>query len=451
MKIISIFLFCFFIYLPNQIKSEIVMQFNKQNSLYKYENLFLDNIKVFTDYFIDNKYITNIFIGEPQQNIPGFLNPTQSGFYLTTKSCPSKAFYNFEKSNNYKLIGKQDYGAIVVLRFSDTLHFEYTNKTSFKKPDYEFFSDKYLNNSICVNIGTKLLGYGEQVEDNLLNRLHSYKLINSYYFSFDFDQKNFDKLNYIFDIDIKNNEKGYTFIKAISYSDGKRQYLVWGLDFDTLKLNNTIIHEEQFRAKFNINFGCIIGSSAFKERFDLILKEHNIKAFVQNYNNKYDIYIFNKREHYNKLNNFSLCFFHKSLDYNFTLDYQDLFYEVGEKIFFLIIFNSNQQDFWEFGAPFLRKYNFIYNQDNKFMGFIKSDKGNEFSGKTNQENTNNNNKTKIIFVVVLIIILIIIATLFFGFLIGKKMYKVRKNKTNELLELYDYNSKSDNIADKSIA
>ena len=69
------------------------------------------------------------------------------------------------------------------------------------------------------------------------------------------------------------------------------------------------------------------------------------------------------------------------------------------------------------------------------MGFIKNDKGNEFSGKTNQEN--NNNKTKIIFVVILIIILIIIATLFFGFLISKKMYKVRKNKINELLELYN--------------
>ena len=32
---------------------------------------------------------------------------------------------------------------------------------------------------------------------------------------------------------------------------------------------------------------------------------------------------------------------------------------------------------------------------------------------------------------------------FFGILIGKKLYKVRKTKTNELLELYDYNSKSD--------
>ena len=31
----------------------------------------------------------------------------------------------------------------------------------------------------------------------------------------------------------------------------------------------------------------------------------------------------------------------------------------------------------------------------------------------------------------------------FSILIGKKIYKVRKNKTNELLELYDYNSQKD--------
>ncbi len=411
MTIIPIFLFCFLIDLPSHIKSEVVIKFNRQYSLYEYENLFLVNIQFFADYFINNKYLTDIYVGEPKQKIPGYLNPAQSGFYLTEKSCPSKVVYHYKNSWNYKLINKKEYGAVTIQRFYDAIHFEYANNTDFSEPNYEFFSDKNLNNSICVNIGTKLLGNGEQVEDNLLNRLHNYKLINSYYFSFYFISKKFDKLNYIFDIDIKNNEKGYTFIKAISYSDEKRQYLVWGLDFDSLKFNNTIIHEKQFRAKFNINFGCIIGSSAFKERFDLILEEHNIKAFVQNYNNKYDIYIFNKREYYNKLNNFSLCFFHKSLDYNFTLDYQDLFYEVGDQIFFLIIFNSNQQDFWEFGAPFLRKYNFIYNQDNKFMGFIKNDKGNEFSGKTNQEN--NNNKTKIIFVVVLIIIFIIISTLFF--------------------------------------
>ena len=441
MTIIPIFLFCVLIYLPSHIKSEVVIKFNRQYSLYEYENLFLVNIQFFADYFINNKYLTDIYIGDPKQKIPGYLNPAQSGFYLTEKSCPSKVVYQYKNSWNYKLISKKEYGAVTIQRFYDAIHFEYANNTDFSEPNYEFFSDKNLNNSICVNIGTKLLGYGESVEDNLLNRLHSYKSINSYYFSYIYDSKNDDKLNYIFDIDIKNNEKKYTFIKASSYSKDNRQYLVWGLDFGSLKLNNHAIYEKQFRAELNINLGCIIGSSSFKDTFDSLLEKNNIDAFIQNYDNEYDIYIFNKKSDYNKLKNITLSFFHKSLDYNFTLNYQDLFYEKDEQFYFLIIFNNNQEDFWEFGAPFLRKYNFIYNQDNKFMGFIKDNKAEEFNGKTNTGN--NNNKTKIILVIALIVILVIIVTLFFGFLIGKKMYKVRKNKTNELLELYDYNSKND--------
>ena len=442
MENISLFVFLIFILLPNQLNSEIVLKFKKQNELNKYENLFKVNIQFFGDYFINNKYITDIYIGEPFQKIPGYLNPTQSGFYLTEKSCPLKAVYNYENSKSFKLIDKKTYSTFTILRFSDSLHFEYNNN----KYDYEFFSDKDLNNSICVNIGTKILGYGELVEDNLINRLHNNKIIKSYYFTFEYDQKNKDNLTYIFDLDIKNNEKGYTFIKTSSYLKDNRQNLVWGLDFDSLKLNNSIAYEKYFRAEFNVNLDCITASSTFKEEFDLMLKENNINEISHSYYKRYEIYIFNKKSHFDKLKDFTINFYHKSLDYNFILDYHDLFYENNENLYFLILFNINKQEYWEFGEPFLKKYKFIYNQDNKFIGFIKDTKETQkiISNNDNINDEKTNNKAKIIVIVVLILIFIIIATLFFGFLIGKKIYKVRKNKTNELLELYDYNSKNDN-------
>ena len=215
--------------------------------------------------------------------------------------------------------------------------------------------------------------------------------------------------------------------------------MVWGFDFDSLKLNNRIIYEKQFRAEFNFNLECIIGSSSFKEAFDLFLKEKNIFAIKQNYDNKYDIYIFNNKNDYNLLKDLTISFYHKSLDYNFTLDYQDLFYEKDERLYFLIIFNTDKKDIWEFGTPFLRKYKFIYNQDIKFIGFINDKKGKSFNDNNNNDKTN---LKTIIIIIVLVLILIIIGTLLFGFLIGKKMYKVRKSKTNELLELYDYNAQS---------
>ena len=202
-------------------------------------------------------------------------------------------------------------------------------------------------------------------------------------------------MNFIYDIDINNNEKGYTFIKAISYTKDKRQYLVWGLDFDSLKLNNRIIYEKQFRAEFNFNLECIKGSSSFKEAFDLFLKEKNIFTIKQNYDNKYDIYIFNNKNDYNLLKDLTISFYHKSLDYNFTLDYPDFFYEKDERLYFLIKFNTDKKDIWEFGTPFLRKYKFIYNQDIKFIGFINDKKGKSFND-SNNINGKTNFKTIIV-------------------------------------------------------
>ena len=443
MKNIPIFLFYLFIVLPNNLKSEVTIKFKRQKILKDDENLILHNTQFFVDYFIKNKYITDLYLGEPPQKIPGYLNPIQSGFYLTHKDCPSKVIYNYQSSSHYKLIEKTNYGNIILQRFTDVLYVEYINNNIFKKYDYEIFADTDLNNSICFNIGTKLLGKGEIVEDNLLNRLHKNKSIKSYYFSFDINEKNQEEMNYIYDIDIKNNEKGYTFIKASSYTKDNRQYLVWGFDFDILQLNKRIVYERQFRAEFNVNLGCIIGSSSFKESFDLILKEKNINVIKENYDNIYDLYTFNRPLNYEKLKSFTLNFYHKSLDYNFILDYNDLFYEKNDRIIFLIIFKEDKRDYWELGTPFLKRYKFIYNQDNKFIGFIKDNKENKFKDNEKGDNRKLKSTTKIVVLVVLLVVFIIILTLIFGFLIGKKMYKVRKNKTNELLELYDYNSKSE--------
>ena len=440
MKIKSLFLFFILNLLSGKFKSEITMKFKRQNKFNEFENLIHVNFQCFGDYFIKNKYTTDVYIGEPPQKIPAYLNPTQSGAYLTDSFCPIKEVYDYQSSKNYKLIEKKTYSSAIIHRFSDTLYYDFNGITNNKKYDeYEFLTNTELNKSICFNIGIKLIGFGELVEDNLLYRLHKYKSIKSYYFTIDIDKNKKDEMNFIFDIDINNNEKGYTFIKASSYTKDKRQYLAWGLDFDSLKLNNRIIYEKQFRSEFNFNLECIIGSSSFKEAFDLFLKEKNIMEIKQNYDNKYDIYIFNNINDYNLLKDLTISFYHKSLDYYFTLDFHDLFYEKDGRLYFLIIFNSDKQDYWEFGSPFLKKYKFIYNQDIKFIGFINDKKGQSFNDNNNNDKTN---LKTIIIIIALVLILIIIGTLLFGFLIGKKMYKVRKSKTNELLELYDYNAQS---------
>ena len=433
----SFFVLFFFI---NNINSKIVIKFHKYNSLLT--EFFSYNIKYFVDYFVDNKYYTDILIGDPPQKIKAFLNPQQSAFYITNKTCLSKSSYNYEKSNNYKLIENKSYKFYSMIRFIDSLLFENITEKGNKKvkiDNYQIFADCEIKEPLCFIIGTKLVATGEQIKDNLLNNLHMNKYIESYYFTFEVNPRKEDELSFIFDININGNKDGYTFIKASSYKDKDRQYLVWGLNFDKLYFNNNI-NENQLRAEFNINLGCIIGTSSFQESFKTFLRNNNIMETIIQYSEKYYIYSFNDNEYiYQKLNNITLEFYHKDLDYHFTLNYKDLFFEKYDKIYFLIVFNYIENNYWKFGIPFLKKYKFIYNHDSKFIGFLNDKINNNKNISSNNENKGNtidnqNNyykiNSKIIIIVILSFIFIIIGMIIFGILIGKKIYKVRKNKTN---------------------
>ena len=55
----------------------------------------------------------------------------------------------------------------------------------------------------------------------------------------------------------------------------------------------------------------------------------------------------------------------------------------------------------------------------------------------------------IIAIIFLSVLLLIIIILVIGIFIGKKLFETRKTKVNELLELYDYSSKQNNLGEKN--
>ena len=98
-----------------------------------------------------------------------------------------------------------------------------------------------------------------------------------------------------------------------------------------------------------------------------------------------------------------------------------------------------------------------YDNYNKSKDNIDDNKNDSNYNNSLELNNNNNNENKDIrnikenklnFKMILIlffgIIFTVIIILFFGICIGKKLFGVRKNKVNELLELYDYSSSNDN-------
>ena len=98
----------------------------------------------------------------------------------------------------------------------------------------------------------------------------------------------------------------------------------------------------------------------------MISEKKCFEIFDDNY--KITYYYCNKNLNLKK--KFETIYFKSTnLNYIFELNYEDLFLEINNKIYFLIIFTNNIYKNWILGIPFLKKYQFTFNQEDKIIGF----------------------------------------------------------------------------------
>ena len=126
----------------------------------------------------------------------------------------------------------------------------------------------------------------------------------------------------------------------------------------------------------------------------------------------------------------------------FEFDYKDLFQEIGNSLIFSIVFDEENKSHWALGRIFLKKYQFIFDNDQRTITYIKSNKT-----KSKDSINNNNNST------VLILKILLIAFLLIGFgvgiLVGKKLWdKNRKKRVNELSD-DDYDYQANNLENEN--
>ena len=436
---------------------------------------------------ITNIYVSEIYMGDPPQMIPGFLKPNKYGFTLTNYECPRAIFYYKDKSKTFKYAtNRKDYNC---LKISESLFFYsslYSTNYDIQVKNYTVIADNQLSGPECFHIGTQLLVNQDEKETNIMDELHKKKYIKSYFYEYKI--YNEDEIYLILGLEdnFEKNEK-FKFIKPMIIPYSYHINLNWGLIFQNLYLNNyNNTYGKETKVEFDINCGCLLGNSDFKEYFKNYLKYNGINIEPKLYEKEYYIYFFEKNmTNFDVIKNINLEFYHKELNYYFSFNYDDLILEKRNGYYFLITFEYYSRSSWKFGFPFFKKYHFIFNHDSKLMGFYcpngcsnnipktnnsKNDFNNDNNSnnktkkeKNNMENNtsetnknndnenkeNNENKTinkidnrkfafKIIIIIVLTIILIVAAILSFGIFIGKKMFGVRKTKVNELLELYDY-------------
>ena len=120
----------------------------------------------------------------------------------------------------------------------------------------------------------------------------------------------------------------------------------------------------------------------------------------------------------------ALKFLQRSFLFTFELNYDDLFKEKGDKIYFLIWFSTSLKTNWEMGLPFLKKYCFNYNYDSKLVYF--------YNGNFRENDNQKENNINTLYIIIIISLIIISAVT--GFILGIKIKTNKNKKAHELNE-----------------
>ena len=204
----------------------------------------------------------------------------------------------------------------------------------------------------------------------------------------------------------------------------------------------------------NIVLGDLKYKSYLLEKMKNLMNEEKkcfidiIKDFDTNRNLSF-IYCKKEKKVLDKLKDIikTINFYSMNLNYTFELTQEEIIKEIKDYIFIQVLF-SDIGSRWNLGKLFTLKYKFVFNQENKVIGFYTP---------TDAPNNNNEVLAKYKYIWIIVGIIAGLLLILVGYFIGKYIYQVRKKRANELLDEYDYtqnDEKNDNtnnaIVDENI-
>ena len=382
----------------------------------------------------ENSLLTEIKLGNPPQKVELKLELTEYIFYIGGKNSLCKNKFIESNSETYKKI-------------SDVLYFTtYNMREAYLSSDLFYFYDKEKDSKEInfllasetdkINYGGKL---GLNIQDtdtkkydnyNFIYILKTKEIIKDFYF---FLKYNDDTSGNLIIGDLPHNfDESYNskYFKDM-YISMSTNVLTWNINLDSVFVadnkdsENKKIVGEKIYGYFKLELGIIIGTERYRlnllnnfmtDKINKGLCFEDISAFYINYYCKEEVDI-------KQLNN--LYFYIKDLDYTFELNYKDLFYNFKGKNYFLVVFPWYMGLQWRMGFPFFKKYQLIFDSDNKIIGIYDR----IFEKKSIFLKFWKNN--------LIILFIIIIAFLIF-YIIRNIKNKSRKIRANELNENYEY-------------
>ena len=495
----------FLIFLLLLIKSNcfyIPLQFAKQeDSTSKLENDFtIENI---SQLYIEAKFASTIEVGNPPQKTELIYSSERYGILMIEdQNITMDNFFNKKLSTSINITHEYDKNFFVSDRpvtLIDSLFFPFydskTNKSSkIEIKDYPFIYltktaswERYENKEFIKDVdGKAYMVYGSKVHcnwrseinENLPNILKHNNLIDDYNFIVEYNNKKQKDRNYDFQIIIGKqlhqiypdiySKDNLANIKALSYSGE----INWIVEFDevfyfpenfkfnidinkddlniisfdnNLNDNKTYSYIDRGQMSFEIDF--ILCPKFYYFSLDKLFSKYEDKCKVERAQKRYAFYVCDKdfkTEHFPPI-----FFYHRELNYTFILKPDDIFKIIGDKKYYLLVYDLYRPNEWYLGKIFLEKYSFNYNMESKEIGFYK--KGNI----DNKEKDKDNNKkdkddSKKILLINLFWIGVLIIVLVVFFFIGKKLLcKIRKKRANELDDNYEYTVNGENNEKKN--
>ena len=140
----------------------------------------------------------------------------------------------------------------------------------------------------------------------------------------------------------------------------------------------------------------------------------------------YKYYVCSKGIDITKMQNIS--FELKENNFNFILDYKDLFYEYNNKYYFLIATRTSSSSLHDFiiGSVLMKKYDFVFDKFKSNIGFY------DLSIKVDDE------KNYFIIFIIVISALSLLIILLIIYFVWKYFNKPRNSRKNELNDDYNY-------------
>lgn len=477
--------------------SYLILPFTKREKLSEPigNNFTVEN---FSNIYIEPTFSSIIEIGTPPQKVELIFSSEEHGiFMIEDKNSTLNYLFNKQLSSSLNITHSFDsqFFKEKPVTLIDSIFFPFydskLNKMSkIEVEDYPFIymaktegKSKYENKDFVKENGKAYMLYGSKVFciwkneicENLPHFLKHNNLIDSYIFTIDFN-KNQGNGNESYDFEFKIGNEPHLMspdrydIDSLKYINPKTYsgemnwiiqfhevfYFPEGfklnnnnniIDFNQISFNESLINEKVYnsddRGQMAFDIDVILCPKFYYFSINkTYFGNHTNQCKIIRSKNRYSIFVCDKD--FNTESFPTIYFYHYDYNYTYILTNKELFKVIGDKKYFLLVYDLYRPNFWMFGKIFLEKYLFNFDIQNKLIGFYRNiykEKNNNY----NTENKDNNNNYNIL----LINLIWLGIALIFGigaFFVGKQLFsKIRKKRANELTDdNYDYQINEEN-------